>query len=171
VSVDVEAARLAWERLDAACAGLLARQCKSHRPYMGCPLDCNDVESALDPEHAEARPLINAALDEIEALRVVAEQAEIDKDCLRRNHKLKCEQLAMATTQRDTAITELAAVRAELQQARDDQDGTERQRCEMREHFRALLKETCDIADLLAAETGSSGALDSIAAIRADGGV
>lgn len=71
-----DAATLAWERLDAGCAGLLASQCRYHRPYMECPLDCNDVENALDPEHAEARKsvspalaLLPAALRELKAAR------------------------------------------------------------------------------------------------------
>lgn len=62
-------ARLAWDRLDAACSGLLARKCRSHPPYMGCSMDCNDVENALTPELAETRPLIVAMLDELDALR------------------------------------------------------------------------------------------------------
>lgn len=72
--------RDAWGRLEAACAGLLARQCKRHAPYMGCATDCNDVANALDPEFAEAQPLITAALAEIRTLRAqsadLAEQVE-----------------------------------------------------------------------------------------------
>ena len=66
---DIAEARAAWERLDAACGSLLAQRCKSHRPYMGCPLDCSDVENALTPEFEQARPLITAAIDEIAACR------------------------------------------------------------------------------------------------------
>ena len=67
--VDIDAVRAAWERLEAACAGLLAQQCKSHRPYMGCPMDCGDVTNALDPELAEARPLIAAVIEECHGRR------------------------------------------------------------------------------------------------------
>ena len=80
---DIDETQAAWERLEAACAGLLAQQCKRHPPYMGCAMDCSDVANALDPEFVEARPLITAALAEVrrlrsqlEAARAVVEAAE-----------------------------------------------------------------------------------------------
>lgn len=68
-SDEIKQARAAWERLDAACAGLLASKCKRHPPYMGCAINCGDITNALAPEHAEAAPLITAALDALEQER------------------------------------------------------------------------------------------------------
>lgn len=61
--------RAAWEAFEAGCSGLLARRCKHHRPYIGCPLDCTDVENAIEEEWKIARPIVVAMFDEIELLR------------------------------------------------------------------------------------------------------
>lgn len=116
-------ARIAWERLDAACGGLLARRCKSHAPYMGCPLDCGDVENALTPEFEQARPLITAAFGEIDALRKERHWA----DCATNHGGAECDmgpecglrpetraELLTLTAQRDAALRDLERVRAEL---------------------------------------------------------
>ncbi len=75
MTLDLTAAVAAWEALDAACSGLLAQQCKRHAPYMGCPMDCNDVENALVPEHATAAAIIPAALARIATLEALLMEA------------------------------------------------------------------------------------------------
>lgn len=67
--VDLAAARAAWERFEAGCAGLLAGKCAHHRPYMGCPMDCGDVDNAIGQEWEVFRPLVGPLLDEVTALR------------------------------------------------------------------------------------------------------
>jgi hypothetical protein len=67
--VDLGAARQAWEHFEAGCAGLVASKCSHHRPYMGCPLDCGDVDNAIGEEWAAFRPLVGPLIDEIAALR------------------------------------------------------------------------------------------------------
>lgn len=116
MSVDINAVRTAWERLDAACAGLLARQCKSHRPYMGCPLDCGDIENALDPEFAEARPLIAAVIDEVERLRLIADE----------------ERVASITTLWEQATADREKLTAELREAHDALTSTRLELAQMR---------------------------------------
>ena len=73
---DIERVIDAWEKLEAGCAGLLASQCKHHAPYMGCPMDCNDVANAIEEEFASARTLLPAALAELKAWRPVIEAAK-----------------------------------------------------------------------------------------------
>lgn len=88
---DVERARTAWDALDAGIAGLLANACKSHRPYMGCPMDCGDVANALDLEFALARPLMTAALDEIARLRGELGSMRPVVEAAERHHLAQCQ--------------------------------------------------------------------------------
>jgi hypothetical protein len=71
VTIDLDAARAAWERFEAGCAGLLASKCSHHRPYLGCPLDCGDVENAIGQEWEIFRPLVGPLFDEITTLRSI----------------------------------------------------------------------------------------------------
>jgi len=61
-----------WSVFEACCSGLLADKCTYHRPYMGCPLDCGDVENTIGEEFAAIRTLIPVALDELHRLRRIA---------------------------------------------------------------------------------------------------
>lgn len=69
--VELAEARTAWDAFDAACAGLLASACRRHAPYMGCPLDCTDVENRIGDEFRALAPLVPALITEVTRLRAL----------------------------------------------------------------------------------------------------
>ena len=79
-TVDIDAVREAWERFEAGCSGLLARKCAYHRPYMGCPLDCGDVENDIGEEWKAFQPLVAPLLDELKALRRFLDAEKVQCD-------------------------------------------------------------------------------------------
>lgn len=103
MTFDVDAVRKAWECFEAGCSGLVAQKCAYHRPYMGCPLDCNDVENAIGEEWEVFRPLVAPLIDEVNTL-----------------HRF----LDAEKTQNGVIVAERDRLRAWLRRACDELDAT-----------------------------------------------
>lgn len=108
-----ERATVAWRQIDAACSGLLASQCKRHAPYMGCPMDCNDIANALDPELLNARPLLDEALSTLPTLLDANDALTDEVERLRGLLRRACDiarQLAQRADFAEGVLADVAAI-------------------------------------------------------------
>ena len=105
---DLARAEEIWAAFESACAGLLANKCKRHMPYMGCPLDCNDVENAIEDEWNALRPLIPQLLSHISAQS--ARIAELEAERNKWVHRAACDETALRhmTDERDALLRKVA---------------------------------------------------------------
>lgn len=165
----VEAATRAWEQIDAACSGLLARQCKRHAPYMGCAMDCGDVANALDPELLNARPLIVEALGAVPQLLAECERQRLALD--RIQDELMAANLDVSTDDvPETFAHHVFVLRMALETRGENMDALSAER----DRLRSLLAEACDIGEKHITNDNSAltdESLTRIAEIRSEGGI